>query len=252
MKESRKLLLIFIVIFISIFLPPFSSVPITANEMMLLIRDVLIQTSIAYSWLSPVIHVTTIILFIALYRYGQKIGRTVDAYFGILFLFFAFSNNIAITENYGLAVITGNLVPMLIVGLFWIWEVFRSRNEYVFQSLPAWRYWVVPFAILAFWFPTSSDLSPNFSPLLLLTSSFGVMFCPTTPVVIALLTLIYPRVNVYVLSVTSFVGFLIGLFNAMSLFIMPGYTLWSLILHTPLIFISIYGLIITRIVRKDS
>ena len=252
MKENRKLLLIFTVILISIFLPPFSSVPITANETMLLIRDVLIQTCIAYSWLSPGIHISTIILLIALYRYGQKVSRSFDAYFAILFVFIAFSNNIAITENYGLAVITGNLVPMLTVGLFWIWEVFRSRNEYIFHSLPAWRYWVVPFAILAFWFPTSSDLSPDFSPLLLITSSFGVMFCPTTPVAIALLTLIYPKVNVYVLSVTSFVGFLIGLFNTISLFIMPGYTLWSLILHTPLIFISIYGLIITRIVKKDS
>jgi len=252
MKESRKLLLVFMILFIFIFLPTFASLPVATNEIMLLIRDVLSQTSIAYSWLGPLIHVTTIMLFIAVYRYGLKIGRAVDAYFGILFVFFAFSNNIAVTEKYGLVVITGNLVLILIVGLFWIWEVFRSENVYVFQSLPAWRYWVLPFAILAFWFPMSSDFSPDFSPLLLLASSFGVMFCPTAPVAIALLTLIYPRVNVYVLSVTSFVGFLIGLFNAISLFIMPGYTLWILILHTPLIFISIYGLIITRLVKKDS
>lgn len=251
MEEGRKFLIIFIVLFLCIFLPPITSKPFPQQETMLVIRDVFVQTSVGYLWLSPMIHVTIILLFIALYRYGKKVGRVADAYFGILFLFMAFGNHIAVTENYGLVVITGNLVPILIVGLFWMWEVFRPQNEYVFRRLSVWRYWVLPFAILAFWFPINTELSPDFSPLLLLTSSFGVMFCPTTPVIIALLTLIYPRVNIYVLRITSFVGFLIGLFNAMSLFIMPGYTLWNLILHTPLIFISTYGLLLSMIVKKN-
>ena len=67
---------------------------------------------------------------------------------------------------------------------------------------------------------------------------------------VALLTLIYPTVNKYVLWVTSFVGFLIGMFNAISLFIMPGYSQWNFILHIPLISISLYGLLITRIVGE--
>jgi len=96
----------------------------------------------------------------------------------------------------------------------------------------------------------NAELGPDFNPLLLLTSSFGVMYCPTTPFIIAVLTLIYPRVNMYVLRVTSFVGLLIGVFNAMSFFLMPGYTLWNLILHTPLIFISIYGLLISVLVKR--
>jgi hypothetical protein len=77
------------------------------------------------------------------------------------------------------------------------------------------------------------------------------MYCPTTPVIVALLTLIYPRVNTYVLRTTSFVGLTVGLFNAMSYFIMPGYTLWNLFLHTPLIFISLYGLLIPILVKKN-
>jgi len=252
MKENRKFFITHVALFLCTFLPPITSVPFTAQETPLIIRDVIIQTSAAYRWLSPIVHVATVIMLAALYRYGWKMGRIVDAYFGILFLFFAFSQHIAMTENYGLAVITGNVVMILIVGLSWMWEAFRPLNEYVFQRLPAWRYWVVPFAILAFWFPVNIDLSPNLSPILLLTSSFGVMFCPTTPVVIAVLTLIYPRVNRYLLSITSLVGLLIGLFNAMSFFVMPGYTLWILFLHTPLIFISIYGLLLPRILRAIS
>jgi len=251
MDEGKKHLLTLLLLFLCSFLPPYASVPFKQQETMLVIRDVFIQTSASYLWLSPVVHVTTILLIISIFLYGRRMGRITDAYFGILFLFMAFGNHIAITESYGLVVITGNLVQIAVVGLFWFWEVLKSQNVYVFKRLPLWRYWVIPFAILAFWSPINADLSPNFSPLLLLTSSFGVMFCPTTPVVIAILTLIFPRVNNFVLRVTSFVGFLIGLFNAISLFTMPGYSLWNFILHIPLISISLYGLIIARMVRNN-
>jgi hypothetical protein len=97
----------------------------------------------------------------------------------------------------------------------------------------------------------NAEAGPDFSPLLLLTSSYGVMFCPTAPVVIDLLTLIYPSANKPLLRVTSFVGLIIGLFNVLSFFVMPGYPLWLLILHTPLIFISLYGLLLPFIVKSS-
>jgi hypothetical protein len=250
MSEGRKFLLIFVAIFLCVFLPTYASVPFEQQDMMLVIRDVFIQTSVAYLWLSPIIHLVTIILIIAISRYGNKTSRIADAFFGVLFMFLALSNHVAVTENYGLVVITGNVAQIGVVALLWLWDAWKPRNEFVFQRLSLWRYWVIPFAILAFWSPINADLSPNFSPLLLLTSSFGVMFCPTTPVVIALLTLIYPKVNKYVLGVTSFVGFLIGIFNVLSLIIMPGYSVWNFVLHLPLIFISLYGLLITKIVKK--
>lgn len=251
MDEGKKYPLILLVLFLCIFLPTYASVHFNQQETMLVIRDVFIQTSTSYLWLSPVIHITTIMLIISIFLYGRRIGRIANAYFGILFIFMALSNHIAISENYGLVVITGNMAQIVVVSLFWFWDVLKSQNVYVFKRLPLWRYWVIPFAVLAFWSPINANLTPNFSPLLFLTSSFGMMFCPTTPVVIAILTLIFPRVNKYVLGVTSFVGLLIGAFNAMSLFIMPGYSLWNFILHTPLISISLYGLFIARTVRNN-
>jgi hypothetical protein len=252
MKEARKTLLILVVLSVCTFLPTLSEVPFAQQDSTLVIREVFTQTSVAYLWLSPTIHVVTIMLVVALYRYGSRIGRAADAFFGILFLFFAFGNHIAVTEDYGLVVLTGNLVPILIVGLLWMWEVYKPLNEYIFRKLPAWRYWVLPFVFLAFWSPINAELGPDFNPFLFLTSSFGVMYCPTTPLIVAILTLIYPRVNMLLLRITSFVGLLIGLFNAISLFTMPGYTLWNLILHTPLILISAYGLLITILVKKDT
>ncbi len=250
MKESYKTLLILGVLLICSFLPVFTSTPFPQQDSSLVIKEVLIKTSGAYLWLSPIIHVITIVLLVALYLYRSRVGRIVDAFFAILILFIAFSNHITVTDTYGIAIVTGNLIPVLIVGLFWVWEVYKPKNNYVFEKLPTWRYWVLPFAFLAFSSPINAQLNPDFNPLLLLTSSFGVMYCPTTPVIIALLTLIYPMVNRYVLRITSFVGLIIGLFNAMSYFIMPGYTLWNLILHTPLIFISLYGLLLPILVKK--
>jgi hypothetical protein len=237
MKEKTKTLLILVVLLICSFLPVFTASPFPQQDSSLVIKEVLMKTSVEYLWLSPVVHIVTMALLIALVLYGSKAGRVVDAFFAILFLFIAFSNHIAVTDTYGLAVVTGNLVPVLIVGLFWVWEVYKPKNDYVFKRLPGWRYWVLPFAFLAFWSPIDNQLNPNFNPLLLLNSSFGVMYCPTTPVVIALLTLIYPRVN--------------GLFNVLSYFTMPGYTLWNLVLHTPLIFISLYGLLIPVLVKTN-
>jgi hypothetical protein len=252
MKERTKTLLILAVLLVCFFLPVLAASPFPQQESSLVIKEVLIKTSAEYLWLSPVIHVLIVALLGALYFSISKAGRIADFFFAVLILFFAFSNHIAVTDTYGLAVVTGNLVPILIVGMFWVWEVYRPQNNYVFEKLPTWRYWVLPFAFLAFWSPIDAQLNPNFSPLLLLNSSFGVMYCPTTPVIIALLTLAYPRVNIRLLTVTSFVGLIIGLFNVMSYFIMPGYTLWMMILHIPLILISLQGLLISTLVKNGS
>jgi len=251
MKERTKTLLILVALLVCSFLPVYTTSPFPQQDSSLVIKEVLIKTSTAYLWLSPIVHALTIALLLALVLYGSKVGRIVDLFFAILILFIAFSNHIAVTDTYGLAVVTGNLVPVLIVGLFWVWEVYKPINNYVFERLPAWRYWVLPFAFLAFWSPIDAQLNPDFNPLLLLNSSFGVMYCPTTPIIIALLTLIYPKANIRVLRVTSFVGLIMGLFNVMSYFIMPGYTLWNLVLHTPLIFISLYGLLIPILVKTN-
>ena len=137
-------MLILVVLSICSFLPVFAASPFSQQDSSLVIKEVLMKTSVAYLWLSPIVHVITAVLLVALYLYGSRMGRIVDVFFAILFLFIAFSNHITVTDTYGLAIVTGNLVSILIVGLFWIWEVYRPQNDYVFERLPAWRYWVLP------------------------------------------------------------------------------------------------------------
>ena len=197
-------------------------------------------------------HISTLAVLLLLAVYGKRAGRIFDAHFAVVFTMIAVINNVAVTETYGLVILTGNLVPFSIVAIFWIWETYRPRNNFEFPRLAAWRYWVVPFAILAFWFPVSQDGGPDFNPLLLLTSDYGVFFCPTTPVVLAILTLIYPAVNRDLLAVTGLTGLLIGIFNAMSVFTMPGYTIWLLVVHVPLIAVSLYGLVLPKFLEPGE
>jgi hypothetical protein len=250
MKKWVRNLILYLIIVVCAFLPVFTAIPTLPWERPLVVLEVILTSAVLYGVeLRVVLHVVTVILVVLLILYGQRVGRIVAAYFGFLFLFHAFTQNIAITPTYGLAIIMGNLVIIAIAGGFWLWEAYRQHNDYTFRRLPLWRYWVVPFVVLAFWFPVGPGLMPYFHPLLLLTSDFGVMFCPTAPLVIAILTLLYPSVDLRLLRVTSLVGLLIGSFNILAAFVMPGYTLWMLFLHTPLIFISLYGLILPWLVK---
>lgn len=56
----------------------------------------------------------------------------------------------------------------------------------------------------------------------------------------------------HIVTVILLVGLFIGIFNVVSYFLMPGYTLWNLILHIPLITIGAYGLLIANRENKDT
>jgi len=96
---------------------------------------------------------------------------------------------------------------------------------------------------------TSYLMSPNFSPLLLLTSSgYGLTFCMTTPVFLSLLTLFYPKVSEPAYKITAFTGIIYGLLNMQSL--LSPHTQWMGILHIPLLLISIYALTLPWILKE--
>ena len=84
---ERKKLLFLIFLLLSFFIPPFTSVSVPAEESSLVIRDVLIRTSVAFLWFSPVIHVVVITLFIALLQYGLSVDRLADVFLEF-YLFF--------------------------------------------------------------------------------------------------------------------------------------------------------------------
>ena len=130
---------------------------------------------------------------------------------------------------------------------FWVWEAIVLQNDLSPTKIPIWRYWVIPLALLAFWYPVDPrTLMPDCNPVHLFTDGAGIALCTMTPVYVGLLTIYYPRVNIATLRVTSLVGLIIGLYNMnLNFIISPGILWCNGILHIPLLGISAYGLILS-------
>jgi hypothetical protein len=204
----------------------------------------------------PVFKIIPIILVFALILVGNRIGRIFSVYGGLTYLLFAFLQSIAITDKYGFGIVTGNFILMILVAIFWFWEASVNKNDFTPRKLSPIRYWVVPLAFLAFWYPMNpGSMKPDFNLTYLFTNAAGLAFCAMTPVYLGILTLYYPKVNIATLRVTSLLGIIIGFWNMIVNFLIePDILWWNGVLHLPLVFISIYALILsfrkTRLVES--
>jgi len=226
-------------------IPPYVSGAYDPSEMGSIIGTVLSQAIIgALEPVYPVFRVIPIVLIICIFVLHNKVTRAFSIYVAITYILFAIVQNIAMTDEYGLAIATGNVVMFLVVAGFWIWEARACKNDFMPMKRPVWTYWVVPLAFLAFWYPINLDtMMPDFNPLYLLTSGAGLTFCMMTPVYLAILTLFYPKVNIATMRVTALVGIIIAIYNvALNFFMEPDLLWWNGVLHIPLLSISGYSL----------
>jgi len=89
-------------------------------------------------------------------------------------------------------------------------------------------------------------MRPDFNLVYLFTNPAGLAFCTMTPVYPGILTLYYPMVNIATLRVTSLLGIIIGFWNMVGNFLIkPDILWWNGALHLPLVFISVYALILS-------
>lgn len=216
----------------------------------------------SYPGIFPVFKIIPIVLIVLIAIFRNRVGRLFNIYVAFSYMLFAIGQNIAATEKYGVSICTVNLIMFPLVAGFWAWEAIVLQNDFSPAKIPVWRYWVVPLALLAFLAPGKPRAGmTDFSPVYLFTNGAGMAFCMMTPVYIGLLTLYWPKVNIATLRVTSLVGLIIGLYNMhINFIISPGTQWWNGVLHTPLLSISLYGLIlslkkqsrITQINEKDK
>jgi hypothetical protein len=241
-------LIYFFLILLNSIVPHYTSTGYSWAESGEVVKSVLSVSLKPYLPLAPIFHIATVVLLIAIWRYGNKVRRIFSLYIGVNYIFIALAQGIGTIEKYGLVIMTGCVITYILVGLLWIWETISPRNDVTFRKLPAVRYWPVPLAFLAFWFPIGKDLTPNFDPVLLLTSPYGLAYCLTTPLIVCLLTLFHPRVNEPLYKITAFVGVIYGIWNMFSFF--SPHARWLGVLHFPLLFISIYALFLPRMVKE--
>jgi hypothetical protein len=228
------------------FLPSQTSVEFDPRQSMDLVGQVLANPLIyTFPALMPVAKIITTGLIAGVLLSGNRIRRAFAVYVAFLYLAMAIFQTSAITDTYGLAIITGNLVLVLMVGLMWAWEAIVERNDFAPRKRPWWAWWVAPVAAVALLAPIdASTMSPDFSLIGMLSNEAGLTFCMMTPVVLAVVMLFYPTVNIVVLRVTSFVGLLLGAVNMIVWFVVEPWGWWMGVMHIPLVVISVYAFVV--------
>ncbi|MCJ7790751.1 MAG: hypothetical protein MUP69_11390, partial [Candidatus Atribacteria bacterium] len=221
---TRKWWFFLFFILIQFIIPPYASKGFEITEMGNFIGEVL-SHSLVYNFpvFYPIFKVLPLILLIYIVLFRKKFTGLFSIYVGITYILFAFLQNIAFTEKYGLGIMTVNIVMFTLVALFWFWEAIIQKNDFTTPIKSSAKYWVIPLAFLAFWYPLNPEtMRPDFNIFYLFTNGAGLAFCLMTPVYISLLILYYPRVNIATLRVTSLVGVIIGFYNIFTnFFIFP-------------------------------
>ncbi|MEJ2710629.1 MAG: hypothetical protein P8074_23655 [Anaerolineales bacterium] len=242
----------YLLLLLLFFLPSQTSVEFDPRQSMDLISQVLANPLIyTFPALMPVAKLIMAGLIAGVLLFGNKLRRTFAVYVALLYIAMAIFQTTAFTETYGLAVITGNLVLVLLVGLVWTWEAIVERNDFAPRKRRWLAWWVAPLAALALLAPVdASTMSPDFSLIGMLSNEAGLTFCMMTPVVLAIMVLFYPTVNLVVLRVTSFVGILLGAVNMIVWFVLEPWGWWMGVMHIPLLVISVYGFILGQ--RSDG
>lgn len=235
----------FLILLLPFLLPSYSTLPLNPVDTPKLVIEVL-SRGMVYSvpYLFPVFKVVPIVLIVGIVFFGDRLTRAFHAYAALCLVLCAVLQNVANTASFGFAVLVGNVVLYSFLGLIWGWEAVIKRSGFSSHTRSVWRYWVVPLALFAFWFPVNTSAGvpvADFSPGGLIANEAGLTACMMVPVFLAVLTLYHPRVNAPVMRITAFVGLVTGLLNAVQFLVSPAYGWWMGVLHLPLVVISAYA-----------
>jgi hypothetical protein len=196
------------------------------------------------------IQLLTILIILLLIVLKNRIARLFCIYAGITFFFQAVLQNVAITEKYGLMIGTVNVILFPLVGLAWFLEAKTGKTDFGFRSKRLSAYWAVPLGLFAFWAPNSLAHFLKFDMKWLVTSGTTFGFCLMVPVYLAVMFILYPRVNRVTMNITAVVGLIIAFGNFMIFMANPADRYWHGIIHIPLLLTSITGIILSM--RKQQ
>jgi hypothetical protein len=228
-------------------LPPITQVAYDPRNTQSVIISILMVSILPYRSWGWAFHVATLVVIALAFLRPKVAGRAMAAYFGTNYLLIAALQTNADTEQYGFAVQTGALVATALLGVLWLSVAWRNKLRASFQEVPSWRWVLFPLALLVFWSPIAlegSKVVPDLDPTLLLTSpDYGLTYCFVTPVLLFLLTLFYPRVDLFAFRVTAFNGLIYGLLN-LTHWLDPD-RVWMGVMHVPLLVISLVALFIS-------
>jgi len=111
----------------------------------------------SFPLLMPIAKAIPVVLIVGLMVLGNRIRGVFNGYVALLYVAVACFQHTALTDTYGLVIISGNLALILVVALFWIWETFAERNDFTPRQRPPWKWWVAPLALLALLAPIDTS-----------------------------------------------------------------------------------------------
>ena len=261
-------------IFISIFIiiPPYiekSSISTNVNMIVMkALSAAVIYQFVVLIWPSLLLHIPVYYFLYKIIKGDLNVVKYFMVYTGFLYLFIAFGQGIAYVDEYGLVVITNNLIIVSIIGLLWL----RDYRRYIPSSIDRKVLKLASLALFAYIAPLGRTgyASPPWWSLWIhafkgnllsaveaftmdLIAGYGaVAYCLFTPLalVIALSAKSAGPLTIRLTAIT-------GLTFAVLIWLSTGYTimttqlefwrfseiLWNAILHIPLFTICGYAFI---------
>ena len=191
------------------------------------------------SSLGVIFHVVTFIILFLVLRYGNKYKRVFTIYFTLNWIFlFGYWGIYAIAYWYKVGIsylAVYSLTPVLLglIVYFWIKEIINPQIDLDFKSTSVKRFFVLIFLVWGLWYPTYIyGQGFVYSIKDIVFSNYGLMPCPTTMVVLSLMTLKYPVGN----------RNLYKLFTVYALFIGTATVISGWIPDVPFIILGIFSL----------
>lgn len=189
--------------------------------------------------LSVIFHIATLVILYLVFKYGNKYRKLFTTYFACNWFFlFCYWGVYAIFywSEIGIPYLASYIITPILLGFIlfhWIKEIINPELDLNYKNVKGYKFVVLLIMIWGFWYPTyiyGQGFIFNLKDALL--SNYGLMPCPTTMVVLGLMTLKYPNVN----------KSLFNLFTAYALFIGTAVVLSGWLPDIPFIILGIYSL----------
>lgn len=189
--------------------------------------------------LSPIFHIATFAILFLVFKHGNRYRKLFTIYFALNWIFlFGYWGVFGIVywAKIGLIYLASFIFAPILLGIMvfnWLRELFNPSIDFDFTDVKKSKFIVLLILLWGFWYPTYIyDRGFIFNIKDLLFSNYGLMPCPTTMVVLSLLTLKYPAGN----------KTLYNLFTVYALFIGTATVISGWLPDIPFIIIGIYSL----------
>jgi hypothetical protein len=189
--------------------------------------------------LGIIFHITTLVILFLVFTKGNKYRKLFAIYFAINWIFlFGYWGVYAIFywSKIGLPYLASYSITPVLLGLIvfhWTKEILNPKIDLNFKKINIPRLIILLILIWGFWYPTYIYAEGFvFKIKDVVFSNYGLMPCPTTMVVLSLMTLNYPYTNKN----------LYNLFTVYALFIGTATVISGWLPDIPFIFLGLYSL----------